>query len=406
MLPIWIRCCWLAICLWDIWGWRFAYHSEVFGLRESQISWYLTGIFIISLTSTVLAIGWGLSRFSRVWGFCFWLSYLLLYIFSAPFQSSGHQFFFIVLPFLFLLPIEDTSEDSLRESTQVIRAFTYILALLCLNSALTIILSGGFDGHIFDSYLSLNHAFNHWLARSTTTFPWGYCWSCFLLVMSALLFYGNWRCRTWASYGLFLWGFIILTLFQMFLLGCMLILTALLLWQTSWKKIRYDTKQSAQPIFALHRFPLRSAFAWFLCLLLVFHLMASWLNLRPLQRVPETIGYNSQWDPFAKFQWYPNVTLEGRHHGVWKPLIGKQGDRSWNTIEDTLLIVPALSQFPPSQLSPELRRRFETMILRWRIEWGENIDRYRLISISQEDEFIHQETPYLPRQFEGSRSRD
>lgn len=400
-----LRMGWLLLCLWDIWVWRFSWHAEVFGVREENLSWYLTGILILSTIATVLAVCWGISRFSRLWGVLFWLCYLILFSYSRPFQFAGHHLLFLLFPFVLLLPVRRENSIASLETAGVIRVLTLILGICCLTSGISILVSGPFDGRIFDFYLSRPHALNIWLSTYAQGFPWGILWAVFLLGATVLLLQGGRLARLISAGFFLLWGFLILALFRLNLLGFLLLSVSLLLLSTCRLPRRPPEEEEDIPWY--DRFPIRQSLAWMLFLLFIGHLVGVWLHVPAIRRVPELIGYNSQWDYFSQVSWYPEIRLEARSHGVWAPLIGKGGQRPWNTPEQVLLIIPAIRHAPPAELSPVLTHRMELMMRRWQIEWGERFDQYRLVSEDEEYGESTLRTLFkLPRAYEGSRSKE
>lgn len=399
-----LRIGWLLLCLWDIWVWRFAWHTEVFGVRDENLSWYLTGILILSTIATVLAVCWGISRFARLWGVLFWLCYLILFSYSRSFQFAGHHLLFLIFPFILLLPVRRENSTASLETAGVVRVLTLVLGISCLTSGISILVSGPFNGRIFDFYLARPHAFNAWLSSNTQGFPWGIPWAILLLGVTILLLQGGRLARLISAGFFLLWGILILTLFQLNLLGFLLLAISLLLLSTC----RLPSRPAeAEEIPWYDRFPIRQSLAWMLFLAFMSHLAGTWLQVSAIRRVPEVIGYNSQWDYFSQVSWYPETRLEARSQGVWTPLIGKGGQRPWNTPEQVLLIIPAVRHAPPAELSPVLTHRMELMMRRWQVEWGERFDQYRLVS--EDDEYGESTLRTLfklPRAFEGSRSKE
>lgn len=396
----------MLLCLWDIWAWRFAYHAEMFGVGDDDLSWYVTGILILSTITTVLAITWAMARFTRLWGLLFWLAYLILFSYSSAFQFAGHHLLFLIFPFILLLPVNRENSIAAQETSGVIRVFTLILGISSLVSGLSILVSGSFDGRIFDFYLSRQHSINLWLYEHTESFSWGIPWAVLLLLNGLLLLHGGLLCRRIATVGFLVWGLLIITLFRLDFLGFVLVFTALLLFSTTRRPTALQEHENAD-IRWYDRFPIRQSLAWMLFLSFFIHLVGSWMNVAAIRRVPEVLGYNSQWDYFNQVSWYPVIRLEGHHSGNWVPLIGNRSQRQWNTPEQILLAIPAARYAPPAELSPILTHRMEKMTRRWQIEWGDQFDQYRLVIDDEEyGNTVLRNLHKLPRAYEGSRSKE
>jgi hypothetical protein len=189
-----------------------------------------------------------------------------------------------------------------------------------------------------------------------------------------------------------------------FLVGSLLV-TAGLLFTTTLRTSAGPEEESTSTWY--NQLHIRRVLAWACILLFVCHTLGVLLSIRTLRRVPEMIGYNSQWDFFSQVSWYPHLQLEAREGAAWVTLIGVRGQRNWNTPEQVLLLIPATRQSPPMTLSPNLAYRMELLLSRWQIEWGDKFDRYRLVSHDpQYGDVVLHEFFHTPRAFEGSRGRD